>query len=95
MTFKEKTNWFKRNPVTVARRVGYKYRVLKGSTVMMSGMHPIGEILNYDDKREFQQKGPEHMHVGIHIKGALKIDEDDDSQVTAFIDKYLNLLNPK
>ena len=94
MTFKEKTNWLKRNPVTVARHLDYKYRILKGSTVMMSGMHPIGEILNYDDKREFQQKGPEHMHVGIHIKGAPKIDEEDDSQVIAFIDKYITCSIP-
>jgi hypothetical protein len=60
---------------------------------MMSGMHTIGQILNYD-KREFQQKGPEHMHVGIHIKGAPKIDEDDDSEVTSFIDKYITCAIP-
>ena len=47
MTFKEKCNWLKHNPVTVARHLDYKYRILKGSTVMMSGMHPIGEILIY------------------------------------------------
>ena len=61
---------------------------------MLSGMHPIGEILNYDDKREFQQKGPEHMHVGIHIKDAPRIDEDDDAKVIAFIDKYITCSIP-
>ena len=42
----------------------------------MSGMHPIGQILNYDDRREFQQRtGLEHAHVQVHIKDAPKIDE--------------------
>ena len=47
MTFKEKTSWLKRNPVTVARHLDYKYRIFIGSTVMMTGMNPIGETLNY------------------------------------------------
>ena len=46
-----------------------------GSTVMTSGMYPIGKILNFDSKREFQQKGPEHPHIGIHVMGAPKIDD--------------------
>ena len=61
---------------------------------MMSKMHPIGDILNFDSKREFQQKGPEHPHIGIHVMGAPKIDEDDDSVVAEFIDKYITCSIP-
>ena len=34
------------------------------------------------------------MHVAIHIKDAPKIDEDNDSDVTAFIDKYITCSIP-
>ena len=34
------------------------------------------------------------MHIGIHIKGAPKIYEDDDSKVITFIDKYITFLIP-
>ena len=52
-------------------------------------MHPIGQILNFDDWREFQNRGIEHMHVSIHIVDAPKIDENEDSEVVEFIDKYI------
>ena len=43
-----KVNYLKRNSVTVARQ---------------SGMHPIGQILNFDDQRKFQNRETEHIHV--------------------------------
>ena len=94
MTTAERKTWLKRNPVTVVRHTDYKYRIMMGSTVMMSGLNPIGKILNFDSKREFQQKGPEHPHIGIHVVGAPKIDEDDDSVVAQFIDKYITCSIP-
>ena len=51
--------------------------------VTFSGMHP---------KKEFQNRGTEHMHVPIHIVDAAKIDENVDSEVVEFIDKYINVL---
>ena len=43
-------------------------------------MHPIGQILNFDDRREFQNRGTEHMHAPIHVVDAPKIDENDKSK---------------
>ena len=31
----------------------------------------------------------EHMHAPIHVVDALKIDENNDSEVKEFIDKYI------
>ena len=53
----------------------------------MSGMHPIEQILNYDNKREFQLRGAKHPRCGFYIMGAPRINENGDSEVTAFIDK--------
>ena len=56
-------------------------------------MHPIGQMLNFDDRREFQNRGTEHMHAPIHID-APKIDEIEDSEVSEFIDKYITRALP-
>ena len=93
-SIKERHNLLKRNPVTVAEHVDYKYKVIFGRAVLVSGMHPIGPILNYDSKREFQLRGPEHPRCGFHVMGAPRIDENDDSEVIAFIDKYITCSVP-
>ena len=62
--------------------------------VILSGMHPIGQILNFDDRREFQNRGTEHMHVPIHIVDAPKIDENEDSEVVEFIEKCITCALP-
>ena len=71
--------------------------VIFGRALLISGTHPIGQILNYDSKREFQPRGSEHPHCVFHIMGAPRIDENDDSEVTVFIDKYItcSILNKK
>ena len=74
MSTKERGKWLKGNPVIVARHWHHKYRVIFGRAVLMSGMHAIGQILNYDSKGEFQPRGPEHPHCGFHIMGAPRID---------------------
>ena len=52
----------------------HKYKVIFGGKALMSGTHPIGQILNYDSKTEFQLIGLEHPHCGFHIMTAPRID---------------------
>ena len=88
-----KVNYLKRSPVTAAMQIDYVFRQL-WDKVILSGMHPVGQILNFDDGREFQNRGTEHMHVPIHTVDAPKIDENEDSEVVEFIDKYITCALP-
>ena len=54
-------------------------------------MNLIGQILIFDDQREFQNTGTEHMHAAIHIVDAPEIDQNEYSEVVEFIDKYMFL----
>ena len=83
-----KVNYLKRNPVIAARQIDYVFQQLWG-TAILNGMHHIGQILNFDDRREFQNRGTEQIHAPIHVVDALKIDENMNSKVTEFIDKYI------
>jgi len=93
MDWSTKAGYIKRNPVTVARQIDYIFRQVFGK-VIYSGMHPIGQVLNHDDRREFQSRGVEHVHTSIHVVGAPKIDENEDSDVVEFIDKYITCSMP-
>ena len=48
MDWSTKVNCLKRNPVTVARQIDYVFKQLWGK-VILGGMHPIGQILNFED----------------------------------------------
>ena len=93
MDWKTKVQYLKRNPVTVARQIDYRFNQL-WKNVLLSGMHPVGQILNYDDRREYQSRGTQHLHSPIHVKDAPKIDENSDFEVTQFIDKYITCIIP-
>ena len=51
-------------------------------------------ILQYDEKREFQSRGAEHLHAVIHVTDAPEIDENHDDKVISFIDKYITCSLP-
>ena len=61
--------------VTVAKEIDHVFKQLWGK-VILSGVHPVREILNFDNCREFQNRGTEHMNAQIHIVDALKIAEN-------------------
>ena len=88
MDWSTKVKYLKRSPVTVVRQIDYVFKQLWGQ-VILSGMHPIGQILNFDDRREFQNRGTEQMQAPIHIVDVPKIDENEDSEVAEFIDKCI------
>ena len=52
-------------------------------------MHPIGQILNYEDRMECQARGTQHFRAPIHVECIPKSDEDDDEVVTKLMDKYI------
>ena len=93
MDWNTKRNWLQRNPLTVARQIDYIFEQLWGK-VILSGAHPIGQILNYDRRKEMQGRGTEHFHAAVHVKDAPKIDTDTDEECKAFINKYISCAIP-
>ena len=88
-----KCQYFKRNPVTVARQIDHIFSQLWGK-VILSGMHPLGQILNYDDRSEFAQRGIEHFHAILHVVDAPVIDKDPDEKVIEYIDNHITCQKP-
>ena len=63
------------------------------SEYILSDAHPLGYIIDYVIKIEFQMRGLPHAHCLLWVKDAPKIDKDPDN-VCAFIDKYITAVIP-
>ena len=86
LTFEERTHWLRSNPVTAARQFNYKLDLLL-KEVLMSSAKPLGEVLYYVIRIEFQAHGSPHAHTLIWIKNAPKVDTQTDENVCDFLEK--------
>lgn len=75
------------NPLTAARMFDYRWHCFLNE-VLMSPAQPIGKIIDYFYRVEFQQRGS-HVHCLFWIEGAPQIDKNTDEEVVEFIDKYV------
>ena len=62
---------------------------------ILSDGHPIGNILEYVIKIEFQMRGSPHAHCLLWVKDSPKINEDPDEVVCQFINKYITTQIPE
>ena len=86
--YPQRCKYLRENPTTAVRM--FQQRVNKFITdVLKSEAEPIGKIVDHFYRIEFQQRGAPHIHCLFWIEGAPKLGEDDDSDVCAFIDKYI------
>ena len=87
MTWEEKSSWLKRNPVTAARHFQYRLDQF-WKIVITSEAKPIGNVVDYMIRIEFQARGSPHAHTIIWVKDAPQYGKESDKEVTDFIDKY-------
>ena len=93
LSFDDKSNWLKRNPVTAARHFQYRLNAIF-QDFLKSTAKPLGEIVDYAIRIEFQARGSPHAHCVIWVKDAPKHLESADSEICAFIDKYISCKLP-
>ena len=54
----------------------------------------VGQVIDHNERREFQSRGAQHPHGILHVQGAPVFDEDRDEAVIRFIDKYITCAIP-
>ena len=87
MSFEDKSNWLRRNPVTAARHFHYRVQSFFQNFIITPSQ-PIGEVVDHVIRIEFQARGSPHAHIMLWIKDAPEIGVQSDETVTAFIDRY-------
>ena len=94
LSYDDKSNWLRRNPVTAARHFQYRLNTFFND-FLKSTAKPLGEIVDYAIRIEFQARGSPHAHTVIWVKDAPKFGVDEDSEVTDFIDQYITCAKPQ
>ena len=88
MTYQEKSKWLSSNPVTAARHFHYRLNAFS-QNVLKSSANPLGKVVDYAIRIEFQARGSPHAHTLIWIEGAPKYGIDSDQIICDFIEKYI------
>ena len=71
MSSSERFKWLRTNPVTAARHFQYRLDIFF-SNVLKSTADPIGHVIDYASRIEFQARGSPHAHMLIWIKKCTK-----------------------
>ena len=93
LSFDDKSNWLKHNPLTAARYFQYRPNALFQG-FLKSTAKLLGEIADYAIRIEFQARGSPHAHCVIWVTDAPKHIESPDSDVCDFIDKHVSCALP-
>lgn len=94
LSYDEKSNWLKQNPVTAARHFHYRLNIFF-QDFLKSTARPLGDVVDYAIRIEFQARGSPHAHCVLWVKDALKFGENPYSGVCAFIDQYISCETPE
>ncbi|XP_052696227.1 uncharacterized protein LOC128174822 [Crassostrea angulata] len=93
MEWSEKNDVLRKNPVTVARMFEHRFQIFH-KEVILSPAEPIGKVVDFFQRVEFQQRGSPHMHCLYWIQNAPSIDSDGVEAVCNFIDRYVTCAVP-
>ncbi|XP_061167749.1 uncharacterized protein LOC133176667 [Saccostrea echinata] len=93
MDWSEKNEVLRSNPVTVARMFEHRFHAFHRD-VICSPSEPIGKVVDFFQRVEFQQRGSPHMHCLFWIENAPKVNENGKEAVCNFIDKYVSCALP-
>ncbi|XP_062601396.1 uncharacterized protein LOC134263100 [Saccostrea cucullata] len=93
LDWSQKNEILRSNPVTVARMFEHRFHVFHRD-VVCSPSNPIGKIVDFFQRVEFQQRGSPHMHCLYWVENAPKLEEHGEKAVCDFIDKHVTCKVP-
>ena len=91
LTWVQKCRLIQSDPATCARHFDRQVQLL--FKFLKDDVQPLGPLVDYFYRVEFQQRGSPHIHCLLWIKDSPKIDDDVQS-VIELIDKYISCAKP-
>ncbi|KAJ8030338.1 ATP-dependent DNA helicase RRM3 [Holothuria leucospilota] len=81
------------NPVTATRMFEHRVQAFI-KDVILSPAQPIGHVIDYFYRVEFQQRGWPHIHCLFWVKDAPLYGNSNTDEIVSFIDKYVSCKMP-
>ena len=88
MTWQKKSELIQKDPVTCARNFEHMVQLFIHNFIK-SSCHPIGEVVDFFYRVEFQQRGSPHIHGLFWIKNAPEYGKNCDEDIIKFVDSYV------
>ena len=88
LTWQEKTKLVQKDPVTCSRYFDHRVQEFI-NTVLKISCEPIGKVLDYFYRVEFQQRGSPHIHMLVWIQNAPTLETNSEEEIVQFVDQYL------
>ena len=89
LSFEERCTWLRSNPVTAVRHFHYRLETFV-KHVIMSNAKPLGEVVDYAIRIEFQARGSPHAHTLLWVKNAPQINVQTDDEVCQFVQDHIS-----
>ena len=91
LSYFERCELLNSNPVLLARHFQYRVEAFF-KEILMKG--PLGKILNYAIRVEFQVRGSPHVHCFIWVENAPKLTADTEDAYVSYINNIVNTSLP-
>ena len=88
LSYSEKCSLLNVNPVIVAKHFQYRVETFFRD-VLLSSIHPIGKIVYYALRIEFQMRGSPHLHSLIWTADCPELTVDNVEEYTKYIDDHV------
>ena len=88
LTWQEKTKLVQKDPVTCSRYFDHRVQEFL-NTILKSRSEPIGKVLDYFYRVEFQQRGSPHIHMLVWVENAPTLETKSEEEIIEFVDQYL------
>ena len=88
LSWEEKCNILASNPVTCARMFDHRVKLFLHQ-VIRSPPKPIGEVIDWFYRVEWQARGSPHIHCLFWVKDAPVLGRHSDQAVCDFVDQYI------
>lgn len=82
------------NPLITAIHFERRWKALLNH-VLLSGEQPLGEIVDYFARVEFQSRGSPHLHIFFWVKNAPSLQTSSPSELIAYINRTIHTTIPK
>ena len=88
LTWQEKTKLVQKDPVTCSRYFDHRVQEFL-NTILKSSCEPVGKVLDYFYRVEFQQRGSPHIHMLVWVEDAPTLETNSEEEIIRFVDQYL------
>lgn len=81
------SNFIASDPVIASLFIEMKFKAM--IAFLMSESQPLGKIVHYGWRREYQSRGLQHFHIVLWVENSPIIGESSEEDIATFITKYI------